>query len=229
MERPVRRRGRCATATATGSGTTGGAVLTPGGTSPWCRGIPHSGTRTSQLAIHGASGAEPGQAAASISLTPFLYEVFDQRNQDLAALRRLYLKERNQLLDALREADGKRQQLLVEQAAAQERLEQLSQPLTEEESARVTYGELKAGHPEELTRMRRARAPVSRPARARNGCWTTSMASSTRRRWRRVRLQGAIATKLAESPAARRGDRLLLRTAQGQLPWRAGAHAPAKR
>jgi hypothetical protein len=161
---------------------------------------PPLGTRTSQLAVHGANGTEPGQAAPSISLTPFLYGVFNQRNQDLAALRRLYLDQRNQLLDALREADGKRQQLLVKQAVAQERLEQLSQPLTEEESTRVTYGELKAGHPEELTRTRRARAREQARQNAQrqlddiNGKLHEAAVAAGK-------AQGAIATKLAETQA----------------------------
>lgn len=161
---------------------------------------PPLGIRTSQLAINGADGAEPGQAAASISLTPFLYGVFNQRNQDLAALYRLYLDERNQLLDALREADGRRQQLLVKQAAAQEQLEQLSQPLTEEESTRVTYGELKAGHPEELTRMRRARAHEQGRQNAQrllNNINDQIEAAAVAA----GKAQGAIATKLAETQA----------------------------
>jgi hypothetical protein len=162
---------------------------------------PPLGKRTSELAIAGANGAEPGQAAASISLTPFLYGVLNQRNQELAELYRLYLHERNQLLDALREADGRRQQLLVEQAVAEERLEQLSRPLTEEESARITYGELKAGHPEELTRMRRARARERDRQDARrllgdiNGKLREAAVAAGK-------AQGAIATKLAETQAA---------------------------
>jgi hypothetical protein len=119
---------------------------------------PALGTGASQLAIPGVNGKAQGQQAASISLTPFLYELFSRRTQDLAALHKLYLSERRRLLDALREADGSRQHLLMKQAAAQERLVQFAQSLTEEEASRVTYGEKKAGHPEELTRMRRERA-----------------------------------------------------------------------
>jgi hypothetical protein len=161
---------------------------------------PPLGTGTAQLAIPGGNGAAPGRAAALISLTPFLYELSNRRNQDLAALYKLYLNERNGLLDALREADGKRQQLLVKQAAAQERLEQLSQPLTEEEEARVTYGELKAGHPEELTRMRRARAREQ----ARQNAQQLLDAINDKLHEVAVaagKAQGALATKLAETQA----------------------------
>jgi hypothetical protein len=110
------------------------------------------------LAVPGADAGEKGQAATPVSLTPFLYELFHRRNQDLAELYELYLNERGRLLETLREADGQRQKLLIQQAAAQDQVEKLAQPLTEEEATAFTYGERKAGHPEELVRRRRTRA-----------------------------------------------------------------------
>jgi hypothetical protein len=104
-----------------------------------------------------SNGAQPSQAAASVSATPFLNELFNLRNQDLAALYERYLNERNLLLDALREADGRHQHLIAEQATAEARLHDVAEPLTEEEATRYHYGERKAGHPQELVRRRRAR------------------------------------------------------------------------
>lgn len=114
---------------------------------------------------------------------------------------KLYLNERNVLLDALRDADGKRQQLLVEQVAAQERLEKLDQPLTEEEATRITFGEKKAGHPEELIRRRRARAREQERQTAKK------LLEDINGKLRDVavaagKAQGALATKLSETQAA---------------------------
>lgn len=50
-------------------------------------------------------------------------------------------------------------QLLAEQAAAQQRLEELTRPLTGEEAARVTHGEKRAGHPEQLLEQLRLTDP----------------------------------------------------------------------
>lgn len=141
------------------------------------------------------------QQPLPVSRTPFLNELFNLRNQDLAALYARYLNERNPLSDALREADGKRQELLMEQAIAQARLEKLGQPLTEKEATRFTFGEKKAGHPEELIRRRRAREQEQERQTAQK------LLEGINGKLRDVavavdKAQGALATKLSEAQAA---------------------------
>jgi hypothetical protein len=154
-----------------------------------------------QLARPPGNNAEPGRAASAISLTPFLSELFNRRNQHLAALYKLYLKERSQLIEALREADGQRQKLLVRQTAAQNEVEKLSQPLTDAEATAYTYGEKKAKHPEELVRRRRTREREDKFRTARSELEDiserlTDMASAA------GKAQGALANKLQETQAA---------------------------
>jgi hypothetical protein len=127
--------------------------------------------------------------------------LFNERNQDLAALYKQYLRQRSGLLDALREADGRRQQLLIDQAAAQEEQQRLDQSLTDEEATRRSYGEIKAGHPPELTRQRRERVRdqerrTSRRQLADINSRLSDMAVAA------GRAQGALATELAQAQAA---------------------------
>jgi hypothetical protein len=119
--------------------------------------LPAFATDTADIAVPVPSGEEPDQTPGPASPTPFLTELFHLRNKDLAALYVLYQPERNQLLIALDEADGRRQQLVADQAAAREELEKLAQLLTDHEAARTTRGEIVAGHPAELIERRRTR------------------------------------------------------------------------
>ncbi len=154
-----------------------------------------------QLALPPGNNVEPGQAAAAISLTPFLNELFNRRNQHLAALYKLYLNERGQLLEALREADTQRQKLLVRQTAAQDEVEKLSQPLTDTEATAYTFGEKKAKHPEELVRRRRTREREEKFRTARSELEDiserlTDMASAA------GKAQSALASKLQATQAS---------------------------
>jgi hypothetical protein len=97
------------------------------------------------------------QATPAIEPTPFLTELFHLRNQVLAELFAAYLSERTRLLDELRDAEGRHRHLLEERGIAQTRLQGASTPLTEEEATRRHFGEVEAGHPEELVRRRRTR------------------------------------------------------------------------
>jgi hypothetical protein len=143
---------------------------------------------------------QTSHAATAISLTPFLNELFNRRNEHLATLYELYLKERSQLLAALHEADGHRQKLLVRQAAAQVEVEKLGQPLTDDEATAFTYGEQKAKHPVELVKRRRAREREEKFRAARSELeqvseQLTDMAVAA------GRAQGALASKLQEAQA----------------------------
>jgi hypothetical protein len=159
---------------------------------------------TGQPALTAGQDAETGQSAPPISLTPFLHELFNKRTQHLASMYELYLKERSQLLDTLREADSQRQKLLVRHTAAQAEVEKLSQPLTEEEATAYTYGEKTANHPEELVRRRRMREREEKFQTAHRELEDisdrlTDMASAA------GRAQGALANKLQETQAAGMG------------------------
>lgn len=112
---------------------------------------------TQLIALPGADGNPPVRATTAVEATPFLVELFQRRNQVLADLYAAYLSERTRLLDELRDADGRHRHLLAEQDVAQARLDATSVPLTEDEVTRRHFGELEAGHPEELVRRRRTR------------------------------------------------------------------------
>jgi hypothetical protein len=109
------------------------------------------------VALPDADGKPAVRATPVIEATPFLTGLFHLRNQVLAEVYNTYLNERARLLDELRDADGKHHHLQAEQEAAQARLEDVSRPLAEEEATRRHFGEMEAGHPEELVRRRRAR------------------------------------------------------------------------
>lgn len=109
------------------------------------------------VVLPGADGKPAVRATPAIEPTPFLTELFHQRNQVLAEVFETYLNERTRLLGELRDADGKHRHLLAEQEVAQARLDDVARPLTEEEATRRHFGEVQAGHPEELVRRRRAR------------------------------------------------------------------------
>jgi hypothetical protein len=166
--------------------------------------VPRQHTRragTAQLAVPGSDAGASRHAATPISLTPFLYELFNRRNQDLAELYEAYLDERGRLLESLREADGERQKLLMQQTAAQDEVEKLAEPLTEEEATAYTYGERKAGHPEELVRRRRMRAREERFHAARRELAginerLTDMTTAA------GKAQSALSTRLAAAQAA---------------------------
>ncbi len=96
-------------------------------------------------------------AAQAVAPTPFLTELFHLRNQVLAELFNTYLEDRTRLFDELRDADGRHRHQLAEQEIAQAQLEEATMPLTEEDATRRHFGEVVAGHPEELIRRRRAR------------------------------------------------------------------------
>jgi len=161
------------------------------------RGMASSG----QLALPAGDKGETGKGAAPISLTPFLNELFNRRNQHLAALYKLYLKERSQLLEALRDADGHRQMLLVRQTSAQGEVEKLGQPLTPEEETAFTYGEQKAKHPVELVKRRRTREREEKFRTARSELEQISE-ELTRMAVAAGKAQGALANKLQETQAA---------------------------
>jgi hypothetical protein len=108
------------------------------------------------VALPGADGSSAVGATSVVEPTPFLTELFHLRNQVLAELFATYLKERTRLLDELRDADGRHRHQLAEQEVAQARLEEVAVPLTEEAATRRHFGEVEAGHPEELVRRRRA-------------------------------------------------------------------------
>jgi hypothetical protein len=118
---------------------------------------PAPGGAAELVALPGADGTPPVRATQAVEPTPFLTELFHLRNQVLAELYATYLSERARLLDDLRDADGRHGHLLAEQAVAQSELAGASTPLTEEEVTRRHFGEVEAGHPEELVRRRRAR------------------------------------------------------------------------
>jgi hypothetical protein len=114
-------------------------------------------TGGAELAALPGAGGRPPRATPAVEPTPFLTELFHLRNQFLAELFESYLNDRTRLLDQLRDADGRRSQLLAELDSARSQLEGASAPLTEQEATRRHYGEVAAGHPEELVRRRRAR------------------------------------------------------------------------
>lgn len=118
---------------------------------------PAPGGAAELVARPGADGQPSARPAPAVEPTPFLTELYHQRNQVLAEVYAAYLEERARLLDDLRDADGRRNHLLAEQAVAQGGLEGVSAPLTEEEATRRHFGEVEADHPEELVRRRRAR------------------------------------------------------------------------
>jgi hypothetical protein len=153
------------------------------------------------LTLPPGNNVEPGPAAAAISLTPFLNELFNRRNQYLATLYKLYLKERSQLIEALREADGHRQMLLVRQTTAQGEVEKLGQPLTPVEETAFTYGEHKAKHPVELVKRRRTREREEKFRTARGELEQISE-ELTRMAVAAGKAQGALAGKLQETQAA---------------------------
>lgn len=109
------------------------------------------------MTVTGADGESAVRATPAVAPTPFLTELFHLRNQVLADVFARYLDERTRLLDQLRDADGRHRHLLAEQEVAQARLEDVTMPLTEEDATRRHFGEVAAGHPEELVRRRRAR------------------------------------------------------------------------
>lgn len=109
------------------------------------------------MTVTGADGESAVRATPAVAPTPFLTELFHLRNQVLADVFAKYLDERTRLLDQLRDADGRHRHLLAEQEVAQARLGDVTMPLTEEDATRRHFGEVAAGHPEELVRRRRAR------------------------------------------------------------------------
>lgn len=159
------------------------------------------GQQAGQLALPDDGSAGAGRPDSAVSVTPFLYELFNRRKQDLAALYKAYLGERNQLLNALREADGRCQQLLHDQGVAQDQIERLTQPLSQEDASRRTYGEAKVGHPEELVRRRRLKE------REKEGGAAQKRLDAISHDLNLVTVaagnaQGALATKLAEVQAS---------------------------
>jgi hypothetical protein len=102
-------------------------------------------------------GQPPVRPIPAVEPTPFLTELFHQRNQVLADVYATYLDERTRLLDELRDADGQHRHLVAEEEVARALLEEASTPLSEEAATRRHFGEVEAGHPEELVRRRRAR------------------------------------------------------------------------
>lgn len=114
---------------------------------------------------------------------------------------KIYLAERSRLLEGLREADGQRQKLLVQQAAAQDKVERLAQPLTDDEATAFTFGEKKAKHPEELVRRRRTREREAQlqAAQRRLEDANEKLADMT---VAAGKAQGALASKLQETQAA---------------------------
>jgi hypothetical protein len=118
---------------------------------------PALGRGTELVELPGADGNPAVRATQAVEPTPFLTELFHRRNQVLADKFAAYLSERTRLLDELRDADGRHRHLLAEQDVAQARLEAASVPLTEQEATRRHFGEVEAGHPEELVRRRRTR------------------------------------------------------------------------
>ena len=118
---------------------------------------PAPGRSAELAALPSGDGSRAVRATPAVEATPFLAELFHRRNQVLADVYAAYLSERTRLLDELRDADGRHRHLLAEQDVAQARLEAASVPLTEEEATRRHFGEVEAGHPEELVRRRRTR------------------------------------------------------------------------
>jgi len=115
-------------------------------------------SRTVEIAaLSGADGQPPVGSGPAVEPTPFLTELFHLRNQVLADLYATYLSDRTRLLDELRDADGRHEHLRAEQDVAQGRLDGVTEPLTDEEATRRHFGEVAAGHPEELVRRRRTR------------------------------------------------------------------------
>jgi hypothetical protein len=153
-----------------------------------------------QLVSTADQNGETGQPDTAISLTPFLTDLLNQRNQHLAVAYKFYLKERSQLLDALREADGHRQKLLVQQAAAQDEVDKLGQPLTDEQATAATYGEQQAKHPVELVKRRRMREWEEKFQTARGELKVISE-QLTDMTVAAGKAQGALASKLQETQA----------------------------
>jgi hypothetical protein len=118
---------------------------------------PAPGRSADLVALPGPDGHPAARVTSAVEPTPFLNELYNLRNQLLAEVYGTYLRERARLLDELRDADGKHRHLLAEQEVAQARLEEASTPLSEQEATRRHFGEVKAGHPEELVRRRRRR------------------------------------------------------------------------